>query len=704
MIKRPFLGFFIAFVLGELLGLKIDKMVLLLLVVAAVLLYIFLRYIKAIKSFIYLIFLAFLLMGILRVHIFVWSNKSLDNIKGLKDKAYLKNYELEVKNTILKENKLLIEGERLFLMSNDSSIKKGDKIQISGRLEEIKAASNYGNFDAKSYYLSKNIAYRLSVKKLKIIKRGKSISELIKTKLRKKILRQVEEKEGGLILAILLGERSYLDKDLYKKFRDNGISHILAISGLHISLIGLSIYSVLRKNLKLSYFSSGLVATLVLYIYSNIVGDSASVYRAVAMLILVFVSNDLGRDYDMLTALSVVGIILCIKNPYILFQTSFILSFMAVFSISIANYYICRNINEIFFIKTKEKDKIKKKIINILLVAFYIQIINIIPISYYFFYIPTYAIFLNFLVLPLMSILCISGFVLFLPNIFVLSKIAKANISFILYIYEFLCNIFSKFYHSRFLLGRLGIIKISIYYILILLPIFILNFNLEKYRQKLKSKFRYIAMILFCFILAIFTLLYKVRIHTEIYFLDVRKGFCNYISVDDNNILIDIRGKDLDNSLETFLLAKAIDKIDFLFLSELSEEDRINLLDMIKRGEIKISKIVLAKYMKESGVYKKLKKNLIDAGVEFVFLDEADKIRFNNLSFYYVDNELSLKNKDFNISFKGEFRRVFYKNELKYVILKEKNTNDEKILSTSEDSCISLYLDKNSCNIQKFRR
>lgn len=700
MIKRPFIGIFIALILGELLGMKFEKGFLLLLIVAAVLLYIYLRYINLLKELIYLVFIIFIIIGISRVLILNVSNKKYDREHRLKSGAYLKEYLVEVKSTKLKDMELLIETNRFIFKTNNISIKKGDKLIVSGKLENIETPSNFGDFDSKLYYKSKNIDYILSPKKISIFERGKDIFILIKEKLKKKLKYSLNEKEYGLMIAILLGDREGLDKDLYDLFKNNGIAHILAISGLHISLIGLGVYNILRKNLKFSYFYSGFVSTIFLFVYANIVGDSAGVYRAVTMLILVFISSCRGRDYDLLSSLFLVAIILCLKNPYILYQSSFILSFMAVFSIGIALEYISEPLSNLFTGGEIKKEKKIGKIMEGISVSLALQLINLPIIAYFFYYVPIYAIFLNILVLPLMSILCISGFILFLPYILCISDLAKANISFIIYIYQSLCIIFTKFYKYRILFGRPSLLKISLYYSFLFVAIFILNVKIVKS----KNIYRYLVSMFLSVIFGISILLFKFSIRDEIYYLHIRKGLSTYMNVKNNDILVDVRGKNTKSALKSFLSAKGVQNIDYLFISALDEEELREIVDFLKIKDIKIDNIVMNIDLREDLIYKKLIDKIKNSSIKLIFLDRNEAISVGDSVFFYTKEVLNYKKGDFNAEFKAYDRKISYKNSAKYYILEKNDKIDENIYDLSKMGCISIYLGKNSCNLKKFRR
>ena len=88
--------------------------------------------------------------------------------------------------------------------------------------------------------------------------------------------------DAGILSAVLFGEKDDLDSEIYELYRKNGISHLLAISGLHVSIVGLGIWKIFRKG-GAGFWISGIFAGGFLCAYGMMVGSGASVTRAVSM-------------------------------------------------------------------------------------------------------------------------------------------------------------------------------------------------------------------------------------------------------------------------------------------------------------------------------------------------------------------------------------------------------------------------------------
>ena len=117
-----------------------------------------------------------------------------------------------------------------------------------------------------------------------------------------------------------------LDDGINELYQQNGISHILSISGLHVSLLGMAIYKLL-KRLKFPFTLSIILAIIFLYSYGALTNFSVSTVRSVIMMVLLLLSAIFGKTYDMLSAISLSAFLILLGNPIQLFNVGFQLSF-----------------------------------------------------------------------------------------------------------------------------------------------------------------------------------------------------------------------------------------------------------------------------------------------------------------------------------------------------------------------------------------
>ncbi|MFR4626703.1 MAG: ComEC/Rec2 family competence protein [Dorea formicigenerans] len=135
--------------------------------------------------------------------------------------------------------------------------------------------------------------------------------ENIRVHCRNTLLSEAGEKNGSILSTILLGEKSQMDPEIKKLYQVNGIGHILAISGLHLSVIGIGIYQLLRK-LTGSYTIGGIGGIFFFFLYVLMIGVTVSVIRAGIMYLFRVGAEIAGRHYDSVTALSVAAAVVLI--------------------------------------------------------------------------------------------------------------------------------------------------------------------------------------------------------------------------------------------------------------------------------------------------------------------------------------------------------------------------------------------------------
>ena len=177
---------------------------------------------------------------------------------------------------------------------------------VSGTVEELKEASNWGGFDQKSYYEQQGVGLFLKNGSVeKIIKNENlyfSILNTIKQILQNSIEKISSTKDASVLKAMILGEKEDLEKEQKEIYQKGGISHILAISGIHISFLGLLLYKFLRRRGN-SFGKAGMIAAGVMGSYGIMTGMSISAMRAILMFFVYLGSEISGRTYDILSAL-----------------------------------------------------------------------------------------------------------------------------------------------------------------------------------------------------------------------------------------------------------------------------------------------------------------------------------------------------------------------------------------------------------------
>lgn len=243
---------------------------------------------------------------------------------------YLKNASLTIESNQYPIRKIKCEtdaGERFL---------PGQKVRLEGILALAEEPGNPGEFNRLRYERARKIDYHLE--EAVVLEKGEEYSRFSHflessrsccADLLKKIFPQ---KEAGILGAMILGEKSDVDSRIREWYQYAGISHVMAISGLHITLLGMGIWKLLGTA-GIPAAASAAVSAGVLGLYGAWIGGGASALRAIIMFIVVMGARLTGRTYDLLSGLSLAAVLLLLDNPDLLYDSGFQLSFAAVLGV-----------------------------------------------------------------------------------------------------------------------------------------------------------------------------------------------------------------------------------------------------------------------------------------------------------------------------------------------------------------------------------
>ncbi|MFT7084241.1 MAG: competence protein ComEC [Nonlabens sp.] len=240
-------------------------------------------------------------------------------------------------------DKEIVSGKTLILFKRSDSLnyKVGDVIRVYESVNLPAFARNPGDFDYRKYLKSIDVYGQIYVDELRILSSESGAEKLsFLLNIRNNILNKLassslNEKPRGMIEALVLGQRQNVDPELTKSFRDAGVIHILALSGLHVGIILLILKFLTRRILRLKYgrWIQSAVLIILLWSFALLTGMSPSIMRAVTMFSFVAVGMNLKRKGSVYHGLTLSAFVLLIYDPRLLFQVGFQLSYTAVFSI-----------------------------------------------------------------------------------------------------------------------------------------------------------------------------------------------------------------------------------------------------------------------------------------------------------------------------------------------------------------------------------
>ena len=215
-------------------------------------------------------------------------------------------------------------------------LKIGNIISIHGDVKSLREPGNPGQFNEKIYYHSLGIEARFYASECTVInEQTDSIANALRAVrlcLREVFFSALPEREAGIITAMVLGEKSGLEDEVRELYRENGIAHVLAISGLHISLIGFGLFALLRKTI-LPMQAAAVVTGVVLFLYGELTGFPVATRRAVIMTIILLIARLIGERFDRLNALALAALLELVTHPDSLYQSGFLLSYGTVLGI-----------------------------------------------------------------------------------------------------------------------------------------------------------------------------------------------------------------------------------------------------------------------------------------------------------------------------------------------------------------------------------
>lgn len=459
----------------------------------------------------------------------------------------------------------------------------GSLLQVKGQFSYFSQATNQGQFNQAQYYGIMGIGGRLQ--KAEILAESSEYSVLkeglycLRVYWKERLYQRLPQKEAAVMAAMLLGDKTALDEGLKDLYQRNGIIHILSISGLHITVIGMGLYRLLRR-LGCPVMVAAILGGGLLFLYGILTGMGVSACRAIGMYLIRMLGLLLGRTYDMVTALGVMAVIMLIGNPAYLLHCGFLLSYASVAGIGLLLPVLLEQ-----KALQKHKKKYRQKLIEGLRQALYsgtsVTIFTL-PIQLCFYYeVPVYSILLNMAVLPVMSIVLPLGLVVMLiPDMGILDKIAgllgKA-VEGMLGFYETMCELCDRLPFHTWTPGCPEGWQVAVFYG-VMMGIIIVG-------KKVSSGKRLALLAL-----AVVVLGSRFRQGFTVTFLDVGQGDCIVVQTGEANYLFDGGSSSQSNVGEYVILPYlkycGISRLDGIFVSHPDKDHCSGVLELLEMGEV----------------------------------------------------------------------------------------------------------------------
>ena len=516
----------------------------------------------------------------------------------------------EIKNTgIIISNKkegdysdryiVKLQNKKYYLyVDKDNSLEYGDKVKIKGEYQEPQSARNDGGFDYKEYLKTLKIYGIIYVENIEIIEKNQGnpfmlLSNKIFLKIKQNMEITFNKKTSALMIGVMLGDTTDISEKTKEEFSESNLSHVLAVSGMHISYI---IYLATNSTQKaFGKRKSKFIAIIVLIIYMFITGFSVSIVRAGIMGILNCLSFVVYRKNNTLNNIAIATLITLMINPYSIVSLSFLLSYGGTIGIILFETTIEKMLKNIKIKNRKWKYvflKIQRKsenVINIIAVTISAQIVIAPILVFNFNTIGLFFLVTNFLQSLIIGMIVMGGFIQILIS-FISIKIG------ILVAKVLQVPLYGLIFVSKINLGNFKVITPNLYQIILYYVLFVIfiqwyklfstkSLNPTKMRIKntiflIKYKLKPYQKRIFAtimLIMIIFTILGKLPKELKVYFIDVGQGDSTLIiTPNGKTILIDGGGSENydvgKNTLLPYLLDRNVKELDYVMITHFDQD------------------------------------------------------------------------------------------------------------------------------------
>lgn len=515
----------------------------------------------------------------------------------------------------------------------------GNTIIVEGNIILFREARNDGNFDERAHYQNQGYSLKFYADDASYQVKDTHTDRMreflygVQQKLSAVYRKAMPQKEAGALAAMLLGEKSQLFAETKELYRQSGIAHILAISGLHISVLGAAVCGVLRKT-GASYPVSSAVSMGLLMAFGFMTGMGTSAVRAVLMFGIYLGAACCGRAYDSMSALAAAGAWILLQNPRVLFLAGFQFSFAAVAGVLLGKE-ICRIFSP------------KYRLTETVLVSLSIQALTLPLTAWYYYEIPVYSVLLNLFVLPFMAAVLILGLSGGLAGLLDFGWMpAKAMLfvcTAVLAYFSKAGELFLKLPGAVRVTGRPEAWQMAAYY-LILAACAQMAARMPSDERPVKKKAsgrnwrrRQKAAVTAGFFICISILFFPLQRPAEVTILDVGQGDGIYIRTSDGtDVIIDGGSNDVKQAgtyrIVPFLKFRGVAEIDYWFVSHL-DQDHISGLKEAADSGYRIGRVIFAKGVLKDEAYEKLLKKLAEWQIQTGFLAKGDILSGQNASF-----------------------------------------------------------------------
>lgn len=522
----------------------------------------------------------------------------------------------------------------------------GDKVRLEGEFSLPLTNKDEYSFDYERYLKTKKIYYLFKIEKLSVISSSKNIFLHIK----EFVINRCKDK---YLKVFVLGDKSSLDSSVVRTYQDLGISHLFAISGMHVSLLSTMLLKLL-KWLKVKEDNRLKIVSCILLFYLFLTTFSVSILRAVLFFIC-FSFNKIYYTYiDSKNIFLLVAAISLFINPFYIYDVAFIYSYSISFSLIVMANFI--NSFKSYF-KSLFVTSIISFLVGIPTSLYFFNQLNFLSIIYNLFYVP----FISYIVFPLALISFL------VPQVL---KVFELSVSFL----EFTASTLSKITFSKLIFCSCNTLIYFIYIILIICILKLISFSNKR------------VVLIFILLLVFHYFIPTLFDKNYLMMIDVGQGDSILIHSKGKNMLIDTGGietyqnksfkssndsKVVINTTIPLLKKLGISKIDYLVLTHGDFDHAGEAINLIRN--FNVDKIYL-----NQGKFNSLEKKIIMNHKKTFQIAEKDLIKLGRISLISLNKAFDDENDSSTILL------MYYKN-IKILLTGDASIKSEKYILDTYD-------------------
>ncbi len=577
----------------------------------------------------------------------------------------------------------------------------GDIIELKDAVLKIpNEAQSSNDFDYRMYLKAKGVFITLYADSINVedYQRGTGIIRSfysLRNKISENIYKYILNSDVASIAnAIITGDKSNVPNSIKNAFKNAGISHLLAVSGLHLTLLVMYLGCFFDKEkYKVKRYIHPIFSICITICAMFVTGLGYSVIRAGIMLIICNVSKLLGREKGNVNSLMIAAGIIVLLNPYSVFDIGFELSFFATLGILL----FCDKIQKAIM------SKIKLKYISSLLATTISAQIFTTPIAvFYYGTFSVYSVLANVLAVPLFTPLLVSVMLFSLVSIISpfspLFRIMGGNIYIFSELILVVAYLISGLPFSVISVSRAELF-ISLAFVLSLFFIY----KAVKLSERKSYKIVCYVLIPIC-IFGMFFANYDAK-NLYVNYIDVGQGSCTHISMPNGDeVLIDCgvskyySTKDVGYTVANYLSKKAINEIDYAFLTHYHDDHYSGFLSLMEKGMIATMVIPKVRNEDDMKAYEQIIESAIENDVDIVYFKRGATLNFGDAKIYAISpfgsKELSSNNESVVMKLVYKNTGFLFTGDIEDEMMRELKENElsaNVILSPHHGSKTSVY-------------